>query len=78
RVNPNAAPQVQLRKRADLSIEPDRGVFGFLHGVEDRLKNDERTQLSGGQWGLMIAIAAIIICVAYFVGRNAGVIIHLH
>lgn len=78
RVNPNATPQVQVRKRADLSIEPDRGVFGFLHGVEDRLKSDERVELSGGQWGLMIALAAIIVCVAYFIGRNAGIILKMN
>ncbi len=79
RVNPNLPPpSATVRRRADLSIEPDRGVFGFLHNVEDRLRNDERVEFSGGQWGLMIAIAAIIVCVAYFVGRNAGIIINMH
>ena len=69
RVNPNLTPPVAVRKRVDLSLEPDRGLFG--------LKGDERAELTGGQWGLMIAIAAIIICVAYFIGRNSGIIIQL-
>ncbi len=79
RVNPDlAAPPIAVRKRVDLSIEPDRGVFGFLHNIEDRIKSEERVELSGGQWGMMIAIAAIIVCVAYFIGRNAGIILHSH
>lgn len=69
---------VAARKSADLTIQPAPNPLSqFIQNIEDRWKNEEQVELSGGQWGMVIAIAAIFICVAYFIGRNAGIIMHM-
>lgn len=76
-----AVPPIKTpaRKRIDLSIEPQQNpLVSFFQNMEERWRYEERVALSGGQWGMLVALAAIIVCVAYFVGRNAGIIMRMH
>lgn len=67
------------RKRIDLSIEPQKNpLVSFFQDMEERWRYEERVALSGKQWGMVVACAAIFVCVAYFVGRNAGIIMRMH
>lgn len=76
-----AVPPIKTapRKRVDLSIEPQKNpLVSFFQDMEERWRYEERVALTGKQWGMVVACAAIFICVAYFVGRNAGIIMRMH
>lgn len=76
-----AVPPIKTapRKRVDLSIEPQKNpLVSFFKDMEERWRYEERVALSGGQWGMLVACAAIVVCVAYFIGRNAGIIMRMH
>ncbi len=76
-----AVPPIKpvTRKRVDLSIEPQKNpLVSFFQDMEERWRYEERVALSGGQWGMVVACAAIVVCVAYFIGRNAGIIMRMH
>ena len=56
---------------------PQPALRHFVQSVDANIKHHERVEMTSGQWGLVIAFAAIFICVAYFIGRNAGIIMHM-
>lgn len=75
----DVAPVITKKRIVTEQEEAQRKrLVDFFNQIDESIKMQQSVELSGAQWGLAIACAAILICLAYFIGRNAGIVMHMH
>jgi hypothetical protein len=75
---PEALPPIKKFVMTPQQEIQRNSMVSFFKDVEENIKAQERVDLSSSQWGMAMAVGAIVVCIAYFIGRNISIIMNTH